>query len=205
MNNDNDNDYSQGKVYKVWSPNHSLCYYGSTVQPLAVRMNEHRSTGNNCTSKQIIDAGDADIALVQDYPCMNKHELEDREAELMQADWDGCVNELVPGAVRRAGGRKEYYRVYNEKNVVKISERQKEWKEKNAVELTAYHKKYYEKNAEKMNAYNKERYEQEGKKYQCECGGKYTHQHKARHFRSKKHKDHVEEEVASVICVLESE
>ena len=171
--NDNDNaDYSQGKVYKVWSPNHSLCYYGSTVQTLVERMYDHRSPHNSCSSKQIIDAGDADIQLIEEYPCMNRDELEDREAEVMQANWDGCVNELVPGAHRRAGGMK------------------------------AYQKKYYEKNAVKIR-------EQQGKKYQCECGGKYIHRSKARHFKTKKHQDYVEAQVASVIndviCVLEAE
>ena len=172
MNNTDNADYSQGKVYKVWSKNHGLCYYGSTVKKLAQRMSEHRGACNTTTSKQIIDAGDADIELVQDFPCMNKHELEDREAEVIQADWGGCVNEVVPGAKRRAGGEKAY---------------KKEWYEENAVRIRA----------------------RDSKKYQCECGGKYTHQHKARHFKSKKHQDHVEAEVASVmndmISVLEAE
>ena len=147
-------DYSQAKVYKVSSPNHSLVYYGSTVLRLDKRMSVHRSTSSHCTSKQIVDAGDAVIEQVEEYPCMNKHELLDREAEVMLADWDGCVNEAVPGAYRRAGGKKAYNREYNEKN------------------------------AEKIKAHNT-------KKHQCECGGKFTHVNKQRHFKSKKHQAYI--------------
>ena len=161
-------DYTQAKIYKVSSPNHSLCYYGSTVKTLAVRMSEHKTPHNGCTSKQIIDAGDADIQLIEEYPCINKHELEDREAEVMQANWDGCVNEMVPGAKRRAGGEKAYSKKYYEKN---------------AVRIRAQIKEYHKKNADSIRARKNE-------KCLCECGGKYTHSHKQRHFKSKMHQDH---------------
>ena len=164
MNNDNTNDYSQAKIYKVWSPNHSLCYYGSTVQTLAERMKLHRSASNKATSKQIIDAGDADIALVEDYPCMNKYELEDREASVMQADWDGCVNANVAGAVRRAGGKKEYD------------------KEKG--------KKYRQANPDKFKEYKKKAKEEKEKgKDICFCGGCFTKKTKEEHLKSKEHLD----------------
>ena len=166
-------DYSNGKIYKVLSPNHSLVYYGSTVQTLEQRMVHHRCTGNKATSKQIVAAGDAVIELIEKYPCMNKHELEDREAEVMQADWDGCVNEMVPGVIRRAGGMKAYQKEYK-----------KEWYEENRVKLRAQHREYYGNNAEKVKA-------RQNEKHQCECGGKFTHVNKARHFRSKKHQAHI--------------
>jgi len=162
-------DYSNGKIYKVWSPNHDKVYYGSTTMTLEQRMVQHRSPSNYATSKQIVDAGDADIEQVEEYPCMNKHELEDREALVMQADWDGCVNGYIPGAVRRAGGKKEYQREYYEENGVRIRARQRE-----------YQKEYYKNNTEELR-----------KKHQCECGGKYTHANKARHFRSKRHQAHI--------------
>jgi len=201
MNNDN-NDYSQGKIYKVWSPNHDKVYYGSTVRTLAERMKQHRLSHNKATSKQIIDAGDADIQLIEDYPCMNKYELEDREAEVMQADWDGCVNANVAGAVRRAGGKKAWWQEYRKVNAVQISALKKEYQKKNAAKISAQKKEYHKKNAEKIKAHN-------SKTYQCECGGKCRHADKARHFRSKMHQDHVEAEVALVksdmISVLEAE
>ena len=217
MNNNDNADYSQGKVYKIWSPNHDKVYYGSTVRTLATRMSIHRGACNPTTSKQIINAGDADIKLVEDFPCVNKDELQDREAEVMQADWDGCVNEKVPGAVRRAGGMKEYDKEWRKVNAVKISEKSKAYYEENAVKLIAYRKEYYEKNATKIKQQTKEYYEknaekikaQKNGKIMCECGGKYRHGDRAKHFKTKKHQDHVEAEVASVmndmISVLEAE
>jgi hypothetical protein len=38
------------------------------------------------------------------------------------------------------------------------------------------------------NGYTEEiRKEKQKKKYDCECGGKYTHEHKSKHFKTKKH------------------
>ena len=162
-------DYSNGKIYKIWSPNHSLVYYGSTVKTLADRMSVHRATSNSTSSKQIIDAGDADIKLIEDFPCMNKYELLDREAEVMLANWDGCVNEMVPGAVRRAGGLKEYFKENNKK-----------YYEKNVVKINAYQKEYAINNAAKVRAHKT-------KKHQCACGGRYTNVNKQQHFKTKKH------------------
>jgi len=182
-NNDDTDDYSRAKVYKVWSPNCDKVYYGSTVNTLAERMCMHRSTHNATTSKQIIDAGDADIKLVEDFPCMNKYELEDREAEVMRADWDGCVNVMVPGAVRRAGGEKAWGKEYRKVNAVKISARKKKYNEKNAEKIRAQRKEYWKVYAETIGA-------QKNEQCLCECGGKYTNRNKARHFKTKRHQNH---------------
>jgi hypothetical protein len=114
------NKFSNGKIYKVVSPNHPKVYYGSTINTLAQRMTKHRELhfskymeGPGCSSKEIIDAGDADIFEVEAFPCTCKEELQDREAEYILNDWEGCVNEHIPGAMRRAGGKKAYMKVYN--------------------------------------------------------------------------------------------
>jgi len=74
----------------------------------------------------------------------------------------------------------------------------KEWRENN-IEYNKdyyknnkeYFKEYYENNKEKYKVNQKEYYEnnreQKNKKYDCECGGKYTQQHKSQHFKSIKH------------------
>jgi len=114
------NKYSNGKIYKIVSPNHPKVYYGSTIMTLAQRMTKHRELhfskymeGPGCSSKEIIDAGDAKILEVEAFPCMCKEELEDREAEYILNDLEGCVNEYIPGAMRRAGGRTAYMKAYN--------------------------------------------------------------------------------------------
>lgn len=48
-----------------------------------------------------------------------------------------------------------------------------------------YNKQYVETNKEFLREKAKE-------KSDCECAGKYTYAHKARHFRSKKHIRHLE-------------
>jgi hypothetical protein len=64
---------------------------------------------------------------------------------------------------------KEYYKEYNKKKYQKNKEKYKE---------------YYQNNKDKINA--------RGKEYRkltvnCECGGHYTRDHKARHCKSIKH------------------
>ena len=102
-------DYGNSKIYMVVSPNNKLVYYGSTIDKLKNRFSKHKSKSKKfCTSKKIIESGDADIIEVESYPCKNLHELEDREAEYIVNNWNGCVNQTVPGAIRRAGGMKGY-------------------------------------------------------------------------------------------------
>ncbi len=109
------NKFSNGKIYKVVSPNHPKVYYGSTADELSRRFTTHTSPTNKSTSKQIVDAGDADIFEIEPFPCTCKEELEDREAEYILNDWEGCVNEHIPGAMRRAGGYDAYFKAYNQK------------------------------------------------------------------------------------------
>ena len=107
-------DYSKGKIYVIISPNHDLFYYGSTVETMKKRFDNHKSS-LKCTSKKIIDAGNAQIYEIEKFPCSSLHELEDREAFYILNDWDGCVNKEVPGSIRRAGGKKAYDKIRNDK------------------------------------------------------------------------------------------
>ena len=100
-------DYNKAQIYKIVSPNHEKVYYGSTVKTLAQRFTIHKCT-TGCSSNEIINAGNADIKHIEWFPCDNKHALEDREAYFILNNRDGCVNMMVPGAIRRAGGEKAY-------------------------------------------------------------------------------------------------
>ena len=42
-----------------------------------------------------------------------------------------------------------------------------------------------------------DRKEQQNKKHNCECGGKYTQKHEARHIRTKKHLSYLEKNLAN--------
>ena len=88
-------DYKNGKIYKIVSYKTGRVYIGSTIQQLSSRMAGHRrnynkyqgrkkhtleaGTGLNCiTPFDVIHMGDADIVLVETYPCNSKDELDAR-------------------------------------------------------------------------------------------------------------------------------
>jgi hypothetical protein len=82
---------------------------------------------------------------------------------------------------------KEKQKKYYEENGDKIREREKIYREENGDKIREREKKYRDKNRDQINAKHKE-------KFDCECGGKYTHTHKARHLRTQKHQLYLENE-----------
>jgi len=98
-----DKDYSKGKIYMVFSPSTNLKYIGSTIMTLNARFRSHKRK-QNCSSKVIIQAGDAEIILLHKFPCDSLKELETEE---------GRVQDLYPDKVNiyRAG------RTVNEKRI----------------------------------------------------------------------------------------
>ena len=131
-------DYSKGKIYKIISSECDDVYYGSTVLPLNDRLSKHERSykqylnGNyGCnTSFKIIEKGNYEIVLVENYQCNSRKELEMREGEYIKNNQ--CVNRIVP---RRTV--KEYY----EDNKEKISEQNKE---KNCCEFCGRFIRKYE-------------------------------------------------------------
>jgi len=166
-------DYSHGKIYKIVSPNHTKVYIGSTVKTLAQRFSQHKND-RTYSSVEIIDVGGADIKLIEDFPCLDKYQLEDREAEIQLMDWDGCVNKNVAGAIRRAGGMKAYKKIYD-----------KSYREENKAKIQCNNKTYREANSKKIKAKKNEI-------CKCFCGESYTRSNKGQHLRSKKHQNFVE-------------
>jgi len=165
-------DYNASFIYKI--TNGILDYYGSSCDTYDNRKSGHTKPSNTCTSKKIIN-GDLPwtMDIIEMFPCSCLEELEDREAWwIMNND---CVNEYVPGAVRRAGGKKAYYKKHYEDN-------------KEA--LIAKQKQYYADNKEALN-------EKQNIKHNCDvCGGKYTVQNKLQHFKTKKHQKAIADAVA---------
>lgn len=91
-------DYSKAKIYQIISPNYPLPYIGSTTQPLYKRMVNHRAPSATCSSRIVIDAGDAYIELIEEFPCENKEQLNKREGEVIRER--ECVNRKVEGRTR---------------------------------------------------------------------------------------------------------
>ncbi len=186
MTNENkQTDYSKGKIYVIISPNCELVYYGSTVETLKKRFSFHKSQ-RDCTSIKIIDAGDADIYEIEKFPCSCKYELEDREAFYILNDWNGCVNELVPGAIRRAGGKKAYLKKYNATPENKIKK-----KAYNSTPKQKAYQKAYNTSTERRAVYRKYASKPEVKAHRAEkikcnvCGCMKTRGNMSTHQKSK--------------------
>lgn len=83
--------YRLGKIYSVRSLTRpDLIYVGSTCVPLTVRMGQHRTPSNKCSSKRVVEIGDAYIELIENFPCNDIYELKARENRHMRAI--DCVN-----------------------------------------------------------------------------------------------------------------
>lgn len=192
--------YQNGKIYSIRShlkPN--SVYIGSTTQSLAKRIADHKrnykaylkGNGHYITSFKLIKHPDCYIELIEDYECNSKRELERREGELIRSI--NCVNKVIPGRTNA-----EYY----EDNKEAIAARMKQYNQKNKVKKKQYDKQYHQNNKEAIAA-RKTEYRQNNKetirakknqKFNCECGGKFTHANKARHFKSKKHQKYLSEQ-----------
>ena len=81
-------DYSKGKIYKIIDESNGDLYIGSTCQELKHRFKNHelfRKTKCYCKNKS-----NCKISLIEEYPCNNKRELEEREQYWM--DKIDCIN-----------------------------------------------------------------------------------------------------------------
>jgi len=157
-----------GRIYIIRSKQTNKVYVGSTVETLNIRFSKHK-LDKKCTSQKILKYSDATIELVECYECENREQLERREGKY-QKQYD-CVNERIAGRTRQ-----EYY----QDNKQELAEKKKEYREKNKETIAEKKKEHYQNNKEEI-------LEKQSKKFECPCGGKYTHNHKARHFKTKKH------------------
>jgi hypothetical protein len=157
--------YEIGHIYMIWDiDDHNLIYYGST-KDLEHRMRSHKTLTNVCKSKQIIDRGNYEYAILETHENIDEYDLHERERWYIENKV--CVNKNIPHRTM-----KEYY----QDNKEKIAEYYQDNKEKIAERT----KEYYQNNKEKIT-------EQKNEKFVCECGGKFTKAHAAEHKKSKKH------------------
>ena len=195
---DCDNKYQHGKIYKLTSSETTDIYIGSTTQPLCKRLQEHKCDynlylkGKFCyvSSYELVKYVDCKIELIKEYPCNNKNELE-REEGYYQRKMK-CVNICIAGRTKQEyrddnkEKRSEYEKNRYANNRETIKEKVKKYREENKDIIREKKKKYREENKEKIKA-------KRSKKCICECGKEYTHDHKARHEKSKKHQDYIKE------------
>ena len=163
-------DYKQGKIYCLRSHQTDDIYIGSTCQTLSKRKVNHRvdykrwKNGKCCyyTSFQLIKYDDCYIELLEECPCDNKNQLEQREGQLIR-EMD-CVNKHIAGR-----SKKEYY-------------------EENKEQIKENRKKHYEEHKEEIAEYNKKYNEAHKNDFKCEvCGFSGSKSKYNRHLKTQKH------------------
>jgi hypothetical protein len=217
--------YNTSKIYKIVCNNTNLTYYGSTTRPLCQRIAKHKQKKckYNCTSRKIIDGGNYDIILLENFPCNNKDELRARERFYIENN--ECVNKAIPGRTTKEwiNDNKEkiaeYKKKHYQENKEKIAEQKKKYQLENKEKRREYEKKYRLDNKEKITEQtkkyrldNKKIISEKKKKYQlenkekiaeqrkvkitCSCGSIFRKNDKARHERTKKHQKFIQEQRA---------
>ena len=161
-------DFNNGKIYKLVSSNTDEIYIGSTIKTLEKRKYGHLSAfkqwkdgkpNTSLSSFRIIEAGDVEIVLLELYPCDTKNELFYRERYWMEKL--KCVNIYRPIVSQEE--QKEYYeqnkekvKDYYEQNKEKILKKKKEYNEQNKEQILEIVKEYYEQILKKKKEYNEQ-------------------------------------------------
>ena len=122
-------DYSKGKIYRIVSANSDLVYIGSTCQSLAKRKGQHisdyksyvKGTRPYISSCKIIEKGNIDIILIEEYKAINKMDLHKKEREHIEKN--ECVNKKIPGRTH-----KESIAEYRANNKDKLTKYQAEYR-----------------------------------------------------------------------------
>ena len=168
INNDLNNKFQEGKIYKIVCNITGKIYVGSTTKPLEKRLSGHKAHYNlylknkyhYVSSFEIFQNGNYYIELICNTSCTSRDELRANEGKYIREL--KSINKNIAGRTS-----KEYKKIYRIKNLDTIKEQQK---------------KYRADNAEKNKQY---------KNNKCECGGKYTFENKVRHCKTNKHQKYL--------------
>ena len=169
-----------GKVYKIVSSETDEVYVGSTTQALKKRLQEHKSEykrylqgrHNFVSSFNIVKFADAKIILIHDDLFDTRADLHRLEGQYMMSV-ENCINAHIAGRTS-----KEHYQHNRERVLQSV----KDYYQDNKPHKKEYNKTYKERNKEKLK-------EQKGQVLECPvCETTYTHNHKARHEKSSKHR-----------------
>ena len=178
--------------YKIVCENLPDYSYVGSTRAFDNRKYQHKSSCNNENSKeynyklyQIIRENGGwhnwRMVCIHQEECENKRSAEIKEEQLrveLKANMNG--QRCYTTEDQRTERVKEYYS--------ENKEQQKEYREQNKELKKEYDKEYYSENKDKIK-------EQKNKKFDCQCGGKYTHQNKSQHLKTKKHENYLKENV----------
>lgn len=192
--------YQNGKIYKIVSDNTDKIYIGSTCSPLSKRLYQHKNAFNNqkagrriVTSIKLLELGEVDIILIENFPCNNKNELHARERFWIEQNKETVVNRNIPNRTQKE---------YRHDNKEIIAQQMKQYRQDNKEKIAKQSKQYREDNKEKIQQYwednknrtqqyrkdNKEKLQEwQRKLINCECGSQFTNSNKVRHLKTEMH------------------
>ena len=174
-------DYANGKIYVIRNHVNDFVYVGSTCQSLSKRFSWHKSHMKN-KKFQLYEAMMENgienfyIELIELFPCSCRDELHKREGQYIRK-FDSFKNGYNGCIAGRSG------KEWENDNKEKIKERMKNYRDDNKEQIKKYNEEYRKVNKEKIN-----------EKFDCDCGGKYTKSHKARHLKTQKHIKYIDEQ-----------
>ena len=110
--------YENGKIYKLVCNETGLIYIGSTAQKyLSIRLSGHKwdyknylkGKTNYITSFKVLENGNYDIILLENYSCNDKYELKARER--LYIETNECVNKCIPNRtqIEYVESNKDYF------------------------------------------------------------------------------------------------
>jgi len=177
-----------GYIYSLTCCNPSLVYYGSTTRQLNERLSKHKydfKNNKSVSSKILFEWGNIKINMLEQIEYENRQELRDREAYYIKNL--ECVNKKIPNRTK-----KEYSKKYYSDNKGKIKEEQQKYYSDNKEKIKKYKLENKDKIKEYQKQYRLENIDELNLKITCECGSEYTKTNYARHCKSKKHLQYIE-------------
>ena len=97
--------YLEGMIYKIESNKTNKVYIGSTTLSIKQRFQIHQSSykryqkglGQYISAFDIFDADDSpSIEVIQNFPCINRTQLDTQERAVIEAYQDVCCNHNIP-------------------------------------------------------------------------------------------------------------
>lgn len=209
-------DYSKGQIYKIVDNGQHLCYIGSTIQPLCVRIASHKrcyksylnnNKGHYVSVYSIFDKYGVDnckILWVKDFPCNSKKELEKEEGNIQKEN--ECVNKVVAGRTMEQyyqdtkEDKKMASRLYHQNNRERSNNKKKQTYQENREYNCAQKRQYRKDNPEKLKEQDRQAYlrnkeqkqARKKEKVECECGDVVCRAHLSAHRKSKRHQQYIQ-------------
>ena len=183
-----------------------------------------KGKGNFITSFKILELGYAYIELLEEINCDNRNQLEKREGELIREHKNNCVNKYIAGKTKKEykidniesiKAINKQYKIDNKESILKqnkqyridnieiITKNNKQYYNDNKESISIQSKQYYKDNKdkilEKKKQYNNDNKESAKAKatlpYLCACGLTLRTDNKAKHNKTAKHIEALEQEI----------